>query len=483
MKRAVAFCLAMACAAGAAGQDEGGDFAASKGSALEAQLEARLKAAVRTVPGTATQYLIGGYAQLDGILARKQQEGDEQDTFFVSATPFGPAEGTQRVSVRQSQINWLSRTPTAVGHVWSRLEANLFPLDGTTAPTLNQLFVRLDDRIVVGKTYSTFMDEGMLPTTLDYNGPGGVTFVRQLQARVAFPFGEGWSIQGAVEDPQADLAGGGALVGVASDARRPDLAARVRREGGFGHVQLAGLSRSIDVTATSPFGSRERHVSGSGVSVSGSIAAFGDDTILWQTVTGKGIGRYFNDPISATGVGLASDGSLETLRTSGATLYYRRMWTPDWMTVDGASTLRIDADGALRRPEELERIVYASANLVHRLTPVPAFTMLGNTSTATAFLLISRAFGFLAYRLVSAACASRVSSGPVAAGAGGVSIMAAAAATTARIHGRRSRSIFSMLVLLGRFRLSKCAPMRARVLAPHQGGGGAACATRRRHTS
>jgi hypothetical protein len=213
------------------------------------------------------------------------------------------------------------------------------------------------------------MDEGMLPTTLDYNGPGGVVFVRQLLARVGVSFGAGWSIQGAVEDPQADLSGGGALLGVESDARRPDLVARVRYEGERGHVQLAGLSRSIDVTAASPFGSRERHVSGTGVSLSGSIAAFGDDTVLWQAVTGKGIGRYFNDPISATGVGLADDRSLETLRNSGVTLYYQRKWTPDWMTVAGASTLWIDADGALRRPDELKRIVYASANLIHRLTP------------------------------------------------------------------------------------------------------------------
>ena len=39
------------------------------------------------------------------------------------------------------------------------------------------------------------------------------------------------------------------------------------------------------------------------------------------------------------------------------------------MTVAGASTLWISDDGQLRRPDELRRVVYASANLVHRLTP------------------------------------------------------------------------------------------------------------------
>jgi hypothetical protein len=369
MRHAAATLCALAVAAGATAQDDGADFAATRGATLEAQLEARVKAAVRTVPGTETQYLIGGYAQLDGIWSRRRQEGDEQDTLFVSATPFDPTDGTRRLSVRQSQINWLSRTPTPVGHLWSRLEANLFPLDGTTAPTLNQLFVRLDDRVVVGKTYSTFMDEGVLPTTLDYNGPSGVTFVRQLLARVSVPFGDGWAVQGAVEDPQVDFSGGGALLGIRTDPRRPDLVARVRYEGGRGHVQLAGLWRSIDVTVESPLGSSERHVNGTGASLSGSLATIGDDTLLWQAVTGKGVGRYFNDPLSATGVGLAADRRLESLRTSGVTVYYQRKWAPDWMTVFGGSTLWIEADGDLRRPEELKRVVYASANLLHRLTP------------------------------------------------------------------------------------------------------------------
>jgi hypothetical protein len=369
MRRALAAVAAAALAFSATAAEDDGDFAASKGSQAEVQLHARLKAAVRTIPGTDTQYLIGGYLQLDGIATRKKQDGDEQDTFFVSSTPFGPADANYRLSVRQSQINWLSRTPTSIGHVWSRLEANLFPLDGKTAPTLNQLFVRLDDWVIVGKTYSTFMDDGVLPTTLDYNGPSGVTFVRQWLARASIPFGSGWAVQAAVEESQADLSASGDLVSVHTSARRPDLAARVRWEGDAGHVQLAGLWRSLEVTAVSPFGTRERDVNGTGVSLSGSLNVFGEDTLLWQAVTGKGVGRYFNDPLSETGVALGTDRRFELLRSSGVTLYYQHKWAPDWMTVAGASTLWTSDDGALRRPEELRRVVYASANLLHRLTP------------------------------------------------------------------------------------------------------------------
>ena len=205
MKRALAATAASLFAAGAIAAEAETDFAASKGSALEAQLNERLKSAIRTIPGTDTQYLLGGYVQVDGIASRKKQDGDEQNTFIVSTTPFGPANADYRLSVRQSTLQWLSRTPTSIGDVWTRLEANLFPLDGKTAPELNQLYVRLGDWLLLGKTYSTFMDDGALPTTLDYNGPSGVTFVRQWLARVSIPFGSGWALQASVEEPQADL--------------------------------------------------------------------------------------------------------------------------------------------------------------------------------------------------------------------------------------------------------------------------------------
>jgi hypothetical protein len=108
-------------------------------------------------------------------------------------------------------------------------------------------------------------------------------------------------------------------------------------------------------------------VNGTGVSFSGSLN-IGEDTLLYQAVTGEGVGRYFNDPLSSTGVALGSDRRLELVRSSGATLYYQHKWAPDWMTVAGGSTLWVSTDG-LRQPDELKQVIYASANLLHRLTP------------------------------------------------------------------------------------------------------------------
>jgi hypothetical protein len=344
------------------------DFAASKGAAAEARLHQRLRERVRTIPGTDTQFFIGGYLQIDGIATRKKQDGDEQDTFLASTIPFSPADHDYRLSIRQSQFDWASRTPTSIGHFWTRLQANLFPIDGTTALTLNQLLVRWENHVVVGKTYSTFMDGDALPTTLDYNGPSGATFVRQWLARGRIELGSGWAVEGSVEESQADLTVGGPVLAVNTSAERPDLAARVRYESDRGHLQIAGLWRRVKVTAASAIGVVERGVDGSGVSVSGALSLFDDDTLMFQAVTGKGVGRYFNDPLSSTGLALDAGLRLALVRQSGATLYYQHKWAPAWMSVAGASTLWVSTDG-LRAPEALQRTVYASANLIHLLTP------------------------------------------------------------------------------------------------------------------
>lgn len=68
------------------------ELPASKGEDAETRLREWLVERVRTIPGTRTQFLVAGFLQLDGIVAHERQDGDEQDTFFVSATPVPAAD-------------------------------------------------------------------------------------------------------------------------------------------------------------------------------------------------------------------------------------------------------------------------------------------------------------------------------------------------------------------------------------------------------
>jgi hypothetical protein len=62
----------------------------------------------------------------------------------------------------------------------------------------------------------------------------------------------------------------------------------------------------------------------------------------------------------------AGSGTLEPLALTGMYLYYERKWAARWSTTAGVSELRTNSEG--RRPaDDLKRVQYASANLVHRL--------------------------------------------------------------------------------------------------------------------
>ena len=193
----------------------------------------------------------------------------------------------------------------------------------------------------------TFMDDEGWPTTLDYNGPSGAVFARQLVLRGSVPLGKRLRIEAALEDPQAE------------EAERPDLAARLRFAGERAHAQLGVLSRSATYAG--------RAVDGWGVSVSAGLGIGEDDRLLAQWTQGEGIARYFNDGLSSIGAVFdAGSGTLEPLKLTGMYLYYERKWAARWSTTAGVSELRTNSAG--RRPaDDLKRVQYASANLVHRL--------------------------------------------------------------------------------------------------------------------
>jgi len=269
--------------------------------------------------------------------------------------------------MRASQFNALVHSPTSWGDFSAHLQADLFAYEEGTSPNLTQLALRLGDWLTVGKTYSTFMDDAGWPATLDYNGPGGAVFVRQMVLRAGVTFAEGLRLEGALEDPQAGESAGGPNFSVAADAERPDVVARLRYEGERGHVQLAGLSRSVTYTAqVASVGTARRTISGRGASASAALQFGGEDRLLAQWNAGEGIGRYFNDGLSSLGAVYDAGGTLEPLKLSGGYLYYERRWAPRWTTTAGISVLRTSSEG-VRPAADLKEIRYVSANLVHRL--------------------------------------------------------------------------------------------------------------------
>jgi len=351
VKIAAALARALIVTLSAAGAARGESDKLERGAPAEASLEERLNAAARTIPGTGIRYLIAGFVQLDAHWTRRELTGNEKDAFLPSAIPFGAAERDARLNGRASQINAILHTPTSLGELTAHAQADLFRYEEGAEPNFTQVYARLGEWLTVGKTYSTFMDDEAWPATLDYNGPSGAVFARQLVLRGSLPLGERLRIEAALEDPQVE------------DAERPDLAARLRFSGERLHAQLAGLSRSAAYTSSA---GASRTVDGWGVSASAGLGIGESDRLLAQWTRGEGIGRYFNDGLSSIGAVFDAGGTLEPLRLTGVYLYYERKWAERWSTTAGLSELRTQSEG-LRPADDLKRVQYASVNLVHRL--------------------------------------------------------------------------------------------------------------------
>jgi len=363
MRIAAAFVLLL-CAAGAAY----GEDVMERGAPADRSLEERLKEKARSLFGSDIRYVLAGYLQADALFTRKELAGEEKDTFLSSAIPFGAAGSDARLGVRASQFNALFQTPSW-GGVQGLVQADLFAYEEGARLNFTQVAVRFGEWLTVGKTYSTFMDDENWPGTIDYNGPSGAVFARQMVLRGSLPLGEKLRIEAALEDPQAEASAGGPNFSVASSAERPDFVARLRFAGERLNAQVAGLSRSVTYTAQAgPAAAASRGISGKAINLSAGLKVGEEDRLLAQWNRGEGISRYFNDGISGLGAVFDAGGRLEPLELTGLYLYYERQWAARWKSVVGVSELRTDSEG-LRPAGDLTRLRYASASLLHRLKP------------------------------------------------------------------------------------------------------------------
>ena len=214
-------------------------------------------------PAPTRDFSSAGSCELDGLATRNKQTGAEQDTFLVSATPFGPADSDQRLSdapvagqlaVRHAdRARRRSRRARAGEPVLARSRRHDQAV-AAAARTRNS-----PTRSSPARRIRTFVDPDVLPTTLDYNGPSGATAVQQWLARAIDPVGRRMDDRGR----RRGFAGGPSCrprAVRASHAARagPDLAAHLRFDFERGHVQLAALSRSIDADRDGGLDTTER---------------------------------------------------------------------------------------------------------------------------------------------------------------------------------------------------------------------------------
>jgi hypothetical protein len=315
---------------------------------------------------------IYGFAQMDAIQDFNRVDPQWNATLRPTRIPVncpGDAgcgtDGESIFSVRQSRLGVLGFLPTSYGELKTKFEFDLFGVGadaGQTTIRLRHAYGEIGP-FLAGQTNSLFMDGDVFPNTIDYWGPSGMVFFRNVQARYTPWQQNGMKVAVALEGPGTSLDNSSTGLGTASARNKlPDLTGQFRFERPWGHFQAAGILRSLGYDTPSAAGANPSATkTGWGLNLSGTYKTFGKDKILAQVVYGQGIANYMND----AKIDLASDanGNADLVPLLGWLVYYDHYWNDQWSSSIGWSETRESNTGG-QAFNAFHKGSYGSVNLL-----------------------------------------------------------------------------------------------------------------------
>jgi hypothetical protein len=324
-----------------------------------------------------------GFAMLDIGHDFKQIDPAWFDTMRVTKLPkfpnqFGLDHNTF-AGIRQTRFGVKSSSGTSMGELKTTFEFELFGVgvdEGQTTIRMRHAYGELG-RFGAGQTWSVFMDPDVFPNQLEYWGPTGMVFFRNVQVRFM-------PIQG---DTHATIAlerpGSSGDQGVYEDrieldgikGRNPmfDLTGEYTRAIKQGYVRVAGILRNItwDDVQEDEFELGDS-VIGWGINLSSNIK-FKTDVLRLQFAFGEGIENYMNDAPVDVGIE-ANPGDAtrpfkgQPLPLTALVLAIDHNWNSKWASTFGYSYTDIDNTEG-QAPDAFRNAQYATGNILYM--PVP----------------------------------------------------------------------------------------------------------------
>jgi hypothetical protein len=235
-------------------------------------------------------------------------------------------------------------------------------------------------QILAGQTNSVFMDGDVFPNSLEYWGPTGMVFFRNIQVRWT-PISDGeHTFMVAVE-----RSGASGDAGIYADRVElqnvkprfpiPDFDAAYKYSQKWGYARAAAIIRKIDWddTLTTDNFALSGHAWGWGFNLSTNLNLSKKDVFRGAVVFGEGIENYMND--SPVDVGIKNNLSNpvtpvvgDTLPVVGVTAFVDHTWNAQFTSSVGYSQQDITNSDAMA-PSSFKRGQYALGNVLY--TPIP----------------------------------------------------------------------------------------------------------------
>jgi hypothetical protein len=263
-------------------------------------------------------------------------------------------DGKVFFGVRQTRFGVKGYSPTPVGELKVCFEFDMFGVgvdEGQTTMRLRQAYGEVG-KFLAGQTESPFQDRDLWPNTIEYWGPTGMVFFRNVQVRYAPLKGKN-EIYIALERPGASADQGTFADRTEMDSVRgknplPDISAHYRRSGTWGHVQLAGMFRKLkwdDIHTTGGY-DLSGSATGWGAHLSTVLNVGKSTAIRASIVHGEGIQNYMQD--APVDVGVITTGTSgkpvegQALPITGTMLWLDHTFSDKWWASIGFSTADID---------------------------------------------------------------------------------------------------------------------------------------------
>jgi hypothetical protein len=293
------------------------------------------------------------------------------------ANEFGP-NGQIFFSVKQTRFGTKTSTPTSFGDLKTLFEFELFGTGvdaGQTTFRLRHAWGEIG-QFGAGQTWSPFMDPNVFPNSIEYWGPNGMVFFRNVQFRWTPIKTAHNTFMIAAERPGASAdqgvySGRIELSNISPQFILPDLSMQGHFDRKWGYFQIASMFRRIawvDNIAT-PTHNLSGSAFGWGINASSNLK-FGEKTTgRLQLVYGHGIQNYMNDAPVDIGVQNNFSNPVTPIKgvplpILGAVAFVDHNWSPKFSSTLGGSMVNIwnsDAESA----SDFHQGYYALTNLLY----------------------------------------------------------------------------------------------------------------------
>jgi hypothetical protein len=294
-------------------------------------------------------------------------------------------DGNAYFSVRQTRFGVQSGIQTGMGELFTQFEWELFGTGvdaGQTTIRLRQAYGQLG-HFGVGQYWSPFMDIDVFPNSVEYWGPNGMAFFRNIQVRWMPIMGD-TRLTFALERPGASADGGvysgyTQLEDVNARFPVPDFSAEYRSAHDWGYVEIAGIVRYIKWEDAGLIDDLDLSgdAVGWGFNLSSNLILNKDNLFRLSVLYGEGIENYMNDaPVDVAIETDTVDAEVTikgvALPVFGAVAFFEHNWSEKFSSTIGWSMLSITNSNA-QNFDAFKLGNYALGNIIYY--PVPNVMM------------------------------------------------------------------------------------------------------------